>query len=149
MNCQPRRRVIFQLCALTILGAIAMCPARVDLAHAAPPPTAVAYLQQHLGLNEHQARGALGALLVYAEQHLVKSDFDALTSRIPNAASVMQEIKLQGIVTGPLDDVDEYEKTLGNLGIGQPLAAKVAPTVMDYLGATGHDLERDILGSTL
>jgi hypothetical protein len=149
MSYRLRRRVALQLAAAAILGVVAGYSDRADLAFAAPTPTAVAYLQDHLGLTDRQARGALGALLVYAEQHLVKSDFDALTQSVPNAASIMQAVKLQGIVTGPLDDIDEYEKTLSSLGIGQPLAAKVAPAVMDYLGATGHDLERNILSGLL
>jgi len=112
---------------------------------AQPRDSLVVYLQQRLGLSEPQARGALGALLVYAQQRLPKTDFDSLAARVPNATSIMQQVKLQGIVTGPLDDMDHYEKALASLGIGQPLAAQIGPAVLEYLGATGHDLERDIL----
>ena len=118
-----------------------------DAAGAQPHGNPVGYLQQQLGLTEPQARGALGALLVYARQRLTKTDFDALAARVPNAESIMQQVKLRGIVTGPLDDMDHYEKALASLGVGQPLASQIAPAVLDYLGATGHDLERDILAS--
>jgi hypothetical protein len=109
----------------------------------------VVYLEQRLGLSEPQARGALGALLVYAQQRLPKTDFDSLAARVPNADSIMQQVKLRGIVTGPLDDMDHYEKALASLGIGQPLASRIGPAVLEYLGATGHDLERDILAGIM
>jgi len=57
----------------------------------------------------------------------------------------MQAVKQQGIVTGPLDDIDEYERTLANLGIGQPLASQIAPAVIEWLGAAGYSYERDTL----
>lgn len=113
------------------------------------PTNIITYLQQRFGLSDRQVRGALGALLVYAHQRLQKSDFDTLAARVPNAERIMQTVKLQGVVNGPMDDVDEYEKTLTNVGIGQPLASQIAPAVLDYLGATGHDVERDILAGIL
>src|SRR5438876_710952 len=50
-----------------------------------PPGGLIVYLQQQLGLSEVQVRGALGALLVFANQRLFPSDFDDLAKRIPNA----------------------------------------------------------------
>jgi hypothetical protein len=49
-----------------------------------------------------------------------KTEFDELAQRIPNAESLMQEVKLRGIVTGPLDDIDDYDAALSSLGMGQP-----------------------------
>jgi hypothetical protein len=72
-----------------------------------------------------------------------------LTQRIPNAERILQEVKLQGVVTGPLDDISEYEETLSSLGIGQPLASQFAPAVLDYLTAAGQVQERDILARAL
>jgi hypothetical protein len=57
----------------------------------------------------------------------------------------MQEVKMRGIVTKPLDDLDEYEEALSQLGMGQPLASQFAPAVIEYLGAAGFVQERDIL----
>ena len=88
---------------------------------------------------------ALGALLVYPHQRLQKPDFNDLAAHVPNAAHIIQTVKQQGIVTGPLDDIDEYERTLANLGIGQPLASQIAPAVIEWLGAAGYSHERDIL----
>jgi hypothetical protein len=121
----------------------------VGTAAAQQPSNIISYLEQRFGLSDRQVRGALGALLVYANQKLQKSDFDTLAARVPNAERIMQNVKLQGVVNGPLDDVDEYEDTLANVGIGQPLASQIAPAVLDYLGATGHDVERDILAGIL
>jgi hypothetical protein len=112
-------------------------------------PDLVDYLQERFGLSERKVRGALGALLVFARERLLKDDFDTLTRRIPNAERILQDVKQQGIVTGPLDNVGEYEATLSNLGIGQPLASQFAPAVLDYLTAVGHVPERDILASAL
>jgi len=61
----------------------------------------------------------------------------------------MQTVKLQGVVNGPLDSVEEYEKTLSNVGIGQPLASQIAPAVREYLGAAGYSRERDILAGVV
>jgi len=58
-------------------------------------------------------------------------------------------VKLQGIVTRPLDDLDEYEASLASLGIAQLLASQFAPVVMEYLGAAGFSLERDMLARIL
>ena len=61
----------------------------------------------------------------------------------------MQEVKLRGVVTGPLDDMDDYERSLSNLGIGQPLASQVAAAVLQALAETGHSRERDILARVI
>jgi uncharacterized protein VcgC/VcgE DUF2780 len=113
------------------------------------PGNLVMHLQERFGLSEPQVRGALGALLVFAQDKLAKSDFDDLSRRVPNAQRNMSDVKQQGIVTGPLDDVDEYERTLSNLEIGQPLASQFAPAVLEYLSAAGYDRESGILAGVL
>ena len=100
-------------------------------------------------MSESQVRGALGALLVFVRDRLPKPQFDELANRIPNADSIMQEVKLEGIVTGPLDDIDDYEASLASLGIGQPLASQFAPAVVECLGAAGFYRERDMLSRVL
>jgi len=106
-------------------------------------------LEQRFGLNERQVRGALGALLVYARERLPQTEFDELAAQVPNAERIMQEVKLQGVVTRPLDTLDEYEESLSSLGIGQPLASQIAPAVLEFLGAAGRNQERDILAGIL
>jgi hypothetical protein len=142
MTNSERRRVLLA-CAL----ALAVCGIDVSVeAQTTPPPgSLVTYLEKRFGLGERQVRGALGALLVFANQNLSKSDFDDLAKRIPNAQQIMQTVKQQGVVNAPLDDVEEYEKTLINIGIGQPLASQIAPAVLEYLDAAGYTRERDIL----
>ncbi len=110
-----------------------------------PGQSIIPNLQQRFGLSEPQVRGALGALLVFAREKLPKTEFDDFASRIPNADRIMQEVKQRGIVTRPLDDLDDYETALSNLGIGQPLASQFAPAVVEYLGAAGFSHERDII----
>jgi Protein of unknown function VcgC/VcgE (DUF2780) len=141
-----RRRVLVA-CALVVTSfGIGV---NVGARAAAPAGSMVTYLENRFGLGDRQVRGALGALLVFANQKLNKSDFDDLAQRIPNAQQIMQTVKLQGVVNGPLDDVEEYEKTLSNVGIGQPLASQIAPAVLDYLGSSGYARERDILAGIL
>jgi Protein of unknown function VcgC/VcgE (DUF2780) len=111
--------------------------------------TIIPQLQEKLGLSEPQVRGALGALLVYVKDELPKPQFDELAKSIPNATQIMAEVKTRGIVTGPLDDLDEYETSLQSLGIGQPLASEFAPAVVESLGAAGYQRERDILVAAL
>jgi hypothetical protein len=117
----------------------------LDATAAQPGRTIIPHLQERFGLSEGQVRGALGSLLVFAREQLPKPQFDDFASRIPNADRIMQEVKLRGIVTGPLDDVEDYEDSLAQLGIGQPLASQFAPAVVEYLGAEGFVQERDIL----
>jgi hypothetical protein len=117
----------------------------------AVPPGAglIQNLQQRFALSDRQVRGALGALLVYARERLPQTEFDELAAQVPNAERIMQDVKLQGVVTRPLDNLDEYEEALSSLGIGQPLASQIAPAVLEYLGAAGHQQERDILSRIL
>ncbi len=129
-----------------VFSFMALCLALdANTARAHPPTDLQAYLQQRFHLSAPQARGAIGALLVYAHQRLQKPDFDDLAAHVPNAAHIMLVVKQQGIVTGPLDDIGEYERTLASLEIGQPLASQIAPAVLEWLGAAGYSHERDIL----
>ena len=118
-------------------------------AAATPSAELVAHLQDTLGLSSTQARGGLGALLVFARERLPKPQFDDLASRMPNAEQAMQNVKLQGVVTGPLDDLDEYEAALVRLGIAPATASQFAPAVVDWLGVAGFPQERDILAGAL
>ena len=111
--------------------------------------TLIAELEQRFGLNEGQVRGALGALLVYVRERLPKPDFDQFAARIPDADRIMQEVKTRGIVTGPLDDMDDYEASLSSLGIGETVAAQIPPAVLEFLGRAGYNRERDILSRAL
>src|SRR5688572_26011172 len=104
---------------------------------AQPGRSIIPHLQDRFGLSDVQVRGALGALLVFAREQLPKTEFDDFAARIPNADRIMQEVKLRGIVTSPLDDVEDYEDSLAQLGMGQPLASQFAPAVVEYLGAAG------------
>jgi hypothetical protein len=133
--------------SMALLAALAIPGSHVVMA--GPRPDLVDYLQERFGLSERKVKGALGALLVFARERLSRDDFDVLSRRVPNAERIEQQVKLQGVVTGPLDDVGEYEATLSNLGIGQPLASQFAPAVLDYLSAVGHVPERDILARAL
>jgi hypothetical protein len=126
------------------LAIVACCLFSVGTA-AQPGRSIIPDLQDRFGLSEGQVRGALGALLVFARESLPKTEFDDFAARIPNADRIMQEVKMRGIVTSPLDDLEDYEKALGQLGMGQPLASQFAPAVVDYLGAAGFVQERDTL----
>lgn len=128
-----------------VLICVLVCYAFGGYALSQPGRSVAPYLQERFGLTEAQVRGALGALLVLCRDRLAKPEFDDLAAQIPNADQIMQETKLRGIVNGPLDDLDDYEATLLSLGIGQPLASQFAPAVVEYLGASGYDHERDIL----
>ena len=114
-----------------------------------PGRTIIPQLQERFALSEAQVRGALGALLVYVRERLPKQEFDDVSKSIPNAEYIMREVYRRGIVTGPLDDIAEYEESLASLGIGQPLASQFAPAVLEYLGAAGFDQERNTLARVL
>jgi hypothetical protein len=114
-----------------------------------PGQSIIPQLQQRFGLSEAQVRGSLGALLVFLRERLPKPQFDEVSRSIPNADEIMREAHRRGIVTGPLDDIAEYEASLARLGIGQPLASQFAPAVVEYLGAAGFEQERNILAGAL
>ena len=133
-----------------LLVALVVCFGPLESAVAQRPgQTIVADLQQQLGLSEAQVRGALGALLVYARERLPKPEFDDLAQDIPNADRIMQDVKQSGIVTKPLDRIEDYEKALSGLGIGEPLASQFAPAVVAALGAAGLTRERDLLARAI
>ena len=137
-------------CVLLIAAsAFAVFLAPMHAHSAAPGQSIVPVLQDRLGLNEAQVRGALGALLVFVREKLTKPEFDDLAETIPNADRIMQDVKLRGIVNGPIDDEDDYEAALSNLGIGQPLASQFAPAVLQALAESGHSRERDILARVI
>jgi hypothetical protein len=141
------RRSVLMGCVLVVAG-LGM-GVQVGAQTTASPGSIVTYLEERFGLGDRQARGALGALLIFANQKLGQSDFNDLVQSIPNAKQIMQTVKLQGVVNGPLDSIEEYEKTLSNVGIGQPLASQIAPAVLEYLGAAGYSHERDILAGVV
>lgn len=106
-------------------------------------------LQEQFGLSESQVHLALGTLLVFARERIPKPEFDRLAQRIPNADRAMELVKMQGVVTGPLDDRDEYEAALASVGLPQPMAAQFGPAVLGYLSAAGYEDERNILAAVL
>jgi Protein of unknown function VcgC/VcgE (DUF2780) len=139
-------------CAIAILAGLFLC-LMVREAFPAPPAGSpvdiIEYVEQRFGLNDGQARGALGALLVFARDRLTPQDYRVLARNVPNAQRIVQDIKLHGIVTRPLSDLHDYETSLESVGIGQPLASQIAPAVLEYLGASGQEEERDILARVL
>jgi hypothetical protein len=134
-----------------VMGLLALvCVIPSPVVRAAPPSAAlVASLQDELGLSEIQVRGGLGALLVFARDRLPETQFNELANRIPNASQIVEQAKAHGIVTRSLDDRDDYEATLANLGIPRATALKFAPAVLEWLGAKGYAQERDILAGVL
>ena len=98
-------------------------------------------------------RDAVGAWLVARTGQAIEERDDGtlitFAADESDADRIMQEIKLRGVVNGPLDDKDDYEAALSNLGIGQPLASQFAPAVLESLAATGHSRERDILARVI
>lgn len=136
-RCSPRLAAILCLLGYLVAPGYALT--------AAPGPGMIQHLQEQFGLNERQVRGALGALLVFVHDRLPAPDFQDFARSIPNAERIMQEVELQGVVTGPLDDLDEFEATLSSVGIGQPLASQFAPAVVEYLGANGFEREQSML----
>jgi hypothetical protein len=128
----------------------------VGIAHAFAPAFAaepvhglVQHLQKEIGLNEAQARDALGALLVFAREKLPQPEFADLTDGLGEADQLMQDATLHGVVTRPLDTIEEYEHALASLGIAQSRASRVAPAVLQHLGTAGLVEEREILASVL
>ena len=79
----------------------------------------------------------------------VQAEFDEFAQSIPDAYHIMDEVKARGIVTRPLDDIEDYQTSLASLGIAQPIAQQFAPAVIELLGAAGRVNERDILARLL
>jgi hypothetical protein len=116
---------------------------------AEPVQGLIQHLQKEIGLNETQARDALGALLVFARERLPQPEFTDLTDGMGGADQLMQDATLHGVITRPLDTIEEYEQALASLGIAQSRASLIAPAVLQHLGTAGLVEERDILASVL
>lgn len=127
------------------LFAALLCLSFHPIALAEPGRSIIPLLQETFGLSEEQVRGSLGALLIFVRERLPKPEFDRVAKSIPNADRIMRETHLNGIVTGPLDDIGEYQASLASLGIGQPLASQFAPAVVEVLEATGFQQESSTL----
>jgi Protein of unknown function VcgC/VcgE (DUF2780) len=138
------RRSEFKL-AYALLAGLACFAFHPHAVAAEPGPSIIPQLQERLGLSEAQVRGSLGALLIFVRERVPKPEFDRVAQSIPNADRIMRETRLNGIVNGPLDDIGDYQASLANLGIGQPLASQIAPAVVECLGAAGFQQERSIL----
>jgi hypothetical protein len=132
-----------------LFAALAWACLHQQVAAADPGRDLIPQLQERFGLSEAQVRGSLGALLVYVRERLPKTQFDEILKSIPNADYIMHEVRVRGIVTMPLDDIEEYQAAIAKLGIGQPLASQFAPAVLELLGAAGFHLERNMLARVL
>lgn len=132
-----------------LLAALACFSLHQHAVAADPGRSIIPQLQERFGLSEAQVRGALGALLVFVRERLPKQDFDEAAKSIPNADYIMREVRMRGIVTMPLDDIEDYEGSLAKLGIGQPLASQIAPAVVEHLGAAGFQIEQSMLARVL
>ena len=66
-------------------------------------------------------------------------------AKTPLTIFLVNGVKLQGVVTRPLDDISDYEAALASIGIGQPLASQFAPAVVEQLAAAGFDRQRSTL----
>jgi hypothetical protein len=128
-----------------LLAALACLSFHLHAAATEPGTSCIPQLQERFGLTAAQARGSLGALLIFVRERLPKPQFDRVAKSIPNADQIMRETRLNGIVNGPLDDIADYQASLANLGIGQPLASQIAPAVVECLGAAGFQQERSAL----
>ena len=128
-----------------LLAALACLSFHAQAIGAEPGMSVIPQLQEKFGLSEAQVRGSLGALLIFVREQVPKPEFDRVARSIPNADRIMRETRLNGIVNGPLDDIGDYQASLANLGIGQPLASQIAPAVVECLGAAGFQQERSIL----
>jgi hypothetical protein len=138
------RRFEFRL-TYPLLAAFVCLSFQPHALSAEPGLSIIPQLQEEFGLTEAQVRGSLGALLIFVRERLPKPEFDRVSKRIPNADRIMRDTRLNGVVNGPLDDIGDYQASLGSLGIGQPLASQFAPAVVEYLGAAGFQQERGIL----
>ncbi len=145
---RPMRTSRFHIAQLLFVALACVCFQQHATA-ADPGRSIIPQLQQRFGLSEAQVRFSLGALLVYVRERLPKTQFDELSKSIPNADYIMREVRMRGIVTMPLDDIEDYEASLASLGIGQPLASQFAPAVLEYLGAAGFPLEQSMLARVL
>ena len=99
-------------------------------------------------MSEAQVRDALGALLVFVRERLPKTEFDEVAKSIPNADYIMRDAQIRGIVTRPLDDIEEYQETLGSRD-WTAACPQFAPAVLEYLGAAGFERERSMLARVL
>ena len=91
-------------------------------------------LGSKLGLSPDQAKGGVGAILAYAEGALPATDFQKISTAIPNAGDNIQAAKDAGAVTDPITDVAGLNAAFSKLGISPETASQLIPAVTDYVG---------------
>src|SRR6187401_2263354 len=80
-----------------------------------------------LGVTQQQAEGGVGSILKWANEKLVKGDFDQIAALIPGASKYMDTAKKLGAYAGQVGDLAGLTSSLGKLGISPDKAAQFIP----------------------
>lgn len=118
----------------------------------------IGQIVSNLGINEDQAKGALGSILNLAKEKLADGDFSKITEVISGASSLMSDApkaeglgsmfgsitSALGVNTGNLGNLAALAGQFKSLNLDADMIAKFAPIVMSFLQEKGGDTLKDI-----
>ena len=147
---------------LRCLGLVATFAAAVISAGTTAAQTSdlVGMLTSQLGVTEDQAAGGAGSLFDFAKGQMAPSDFDTVTSALPEVGDLMGAApqggsgdllgsagSLLGGSSGGLEDAAGVASTFSDLGMSPNMVNEFVPVILDYAESAGSDQAMQLLQS--
>ncbi len=147
---------------LRCLGLVATFAAAVISAGTTAAQTSdlVGMLTSQLGVTEDQAAGGAGSLFDFAKGQMAPSDFDTVTSALPEVGDLMgaapqggsggllgSASSLLGGSAGGLEDAAGVASTFSDLGMSPNMVNEFVPVILDYAESAGSDQAMQLLQS--
>ena len=119
----------------------------------------VGMLTSQLGVSEDQAAGGAGSLFGFAKGQMAPSDFDTVTSALPEVSDLMgaapkgnsgllgSASSLLGGSSGGLEDAAGVASSFSDLGMSPDMVNEFVPVILDYAESAGSDQAMQLLQS--
>lgn len=119
----------------------------------------VGMLTSQLGVSEDQAAGGAGSLFDFAKGQMAPSDFDTVTSALPEVSDLMgaapkgdsgllgSASSLLGGSSGGLEDAAGVASSFSDLGMSPDMVNEFVPVILDYAESAGSDQAMQLLQS--
>jgi hypothetical protein len=120
----------------------------------------VGMLTSQLGVSEDQAAGGAGSLFDFAKGQMAPSDFDTVTSALPEVSDLMgaapqggsggllgSASSLLGGSSGGLEDAAGVASSFSDLGMSPDMMNEFVPVILDYAESAGSDQAMQLLQS--
>jgi hypothetical protein len=111
-------------------------------------------------VSEDQAAGGAGSLFDFAKGQMAPSDFDTVTSALPEVSDLMgaapqggsggllgSASSLLGGSSGGLEDAAGVASSFSDLGMSPDMVNEFVPVILDYAESAGSDQAMQLLQS--